>query len=79
MAQPLIRMRILTPISDIKKYLETEMKAMENKAADAMCELGRKCAEIAVNLPQNGSRAQYPVPYTQLPKMPSLISVFRAV
>jgi hypothetical protein len=68
MATPLIRFRVLTPINTIKKYIEDETTKKTDRIADGMCELGKKCAEIAVNLPQNGSRAQYPVPYTQLPK-----------
>lgn len=66
MANSLISMKVTTPVIDIANYLKQETDKKLNSIMDGMCEIGRSCVRIAKNLPQNGSRAQFPAPYTKL-------------
>ncbi len=58
--------KMITPISQIEKMLKYGVDQNEIAMAEVLCDVGRKCVKIAKDLPQNGSRAGYPVPYEYL-------------
>lgn len=59
--------KLLTPLSQIDKDINVFIENGLTSVADELCRLGAMCVKIAKDLPQNGSRAGYPVPYEVLP------------
>lgn len=53
-------------IKDTEAYIKAETERRIKLAMDGMCEIGQKCVQVAKNLPQGGSRSQYPTPYVYL-------------
>ncbi len=59
-------LELLTKLSDINKYVESEIKSGKKLIANGFCEIGIECSKIAKERPQGGTRAQYPTPYKYL-------------
>lgn len=66
MLNPVLSLKMITPLKDIDDYLQKEARDTMRGIALGLCELGRNCVRVAKNLPQGGSRSQYPAPYERL-------------
>lgn len=66
MPKPVLTLKMVTPLKEIDDYLQKEAREMIRGISLGLCQLGRNCVRIAKELPQGGSRAQYPAPYERL-------------